>query len=894
MDFLKSGWNSVLGTNADTSQPSVAETVEKLVERVESSTLLEDRRDACRALKSLSKTYRLEVGAQAMDALTYVLQNDSSDTEIMSYAIDTLNYVISGPMDDMTETPVNPSTTGASGGDQSSPDLGVQFTEIFIKRKENVALLLELLAENDFKVRYPSVKLLIGLLRNKLRDCQDCILAYPRGVALLMDLLVDSREVIRNDALLLLVHLTRSNANIQKIVAFENAFDKLLEIVADEGYSDGGVVVEDCLIVLQNLLKLNSSNQNFFKEGSYIQRLLPFLDIPNATVWSAQKATNLLFMLQVIRTLVSPNNPLQVTTSCQKVMQQSGLLEKLCLILMASGIPADILTETINAVSEVIRGNHHNQEYFSTVNAPTVPPKPAIVVLLMSMVNEKQPFELRCAVLYCFQCFLYKNELGQAQIVQTLLPSSTEVVAVTAGQLLCGGLFSVDGLSNWFVSVALGHALVDNTTQKEQLLRVQLATDVGTAPVSLLKHCSTILQIGGNFQKRISLLMLLCTWCAHCPAVVSHFLSIPTNIPYLTSQVGLVEGDDLEILIQGICAFLLGICIHFNDNSVPSFTKEDLCQLIVKRIGLEIFLDKLGSISKNESYSQAVQRPQLSYRRTEDVLFDYEFCRLFKSLEGLVIKASQSKPSDLVNGPESNMTADEHRLLNQYKEVIREQDQQLTVIRREFCVLKEEHSRVLMQMQEQSAHIQQLKDQNALLKAQKSAISPLNISAIDSSLPSDANSNECQELRLEIQNLLQQIQTRDNDITALRNELSVKVQELKTRGAIELQTENQNQNQNQNEGLLNENRELQELVSKLKSDLDINQSKSSSDSELLAERQKLESELDFVRKEQEDLLVLLTDQDSKLRHYKRRLKELGQTVEDDDDNYDIDDSDLQL
>ena len=106
--------------------------------------------------------------------------------------------------------------------------------------------------------------------------------------------------------------------------------------------------------------------------------------------------------------------------------------------------------------------------------------------------------------------------------------------------------------------------------------------------------------------------------------------------------------------------------------------------------------------------------------------------------------------------------------------------------------------------------------------------------------------------------------------------MSVKVQESKTSGAIELQTENQNQNQN--EGLLNENRELQELVSKLKSDLDINQSKSLSESELLAERQKLESELDFVRKEQEDLLVLLTDQDSKLRHYKRRLKELGQTV----------------
>lgn len=112
---------------------------------------------------------------------------------------------------------------------------------------------------------------------------------------------------------------------------------------------------------------------------------------------------------------------------CSSIFSNFNILftETLSGILMANGIPADILTETINTVAEVIRGNLTNQEYFANVMAPSNPPRPAIVVLLMSMVNEKQPFVLRCAVLYCFQCFLFKNEIGQEMVVQTLLPSNT-------------------------------------------------------------------------------------------------------------------------------------------------------------------------------------------------------------------------------------------------------------------------------------------------------------------------------------------------------------------------------------------------------------------------------------------------------------------------------------
>ena len=43
-------------------------------------------------------------------------------------------------------------------------------------------------------------------------------------------------------------------------------------------------------------------------------------------------------------------------------------------------------------------------------------------------------------------------------------------------QFMC---FSPNAFSNWCASIALSHCLKDNAVQKEQLLRVQLATSVG-------------------------------------------------------------------------------------------------------------------------------------------------------------------------------------------------------------------------------------------------------------------------------------------------------------------------------------------------------------------------------------------------------------------------------
>ncbi|XP_027244207.1 general vesicular transport factor p115 isoform X4 [Cricetulus griseus] len=950
MNFLR----GVMGGQSAGPQHTEAETIQKLCDRVASSTLLDDRRNAVRALKSLSKKYRLEVGIQAMEHLIHVLQTDRSDSEIIAYALDTLYNIISNDEEEEIE----------ENSARQTEDLGSQFTEIFIKQPENVTLLLSLLEEFDFHVRWPGVRLLTSLLKQLGPPVQQIILVSPMGVSRLMDLLADSREIIRNDGVLLLQALTRSNGAIQKIVAFENAFERLLDIITDEGNSDGGIVVEDCLILLQNLLKNNNSNQNFFKEGSYIQRMKPWFEVADENSgWSAQKVTNLHLMLQLVRVLVSPTNPPGATSSCQKAMFQCGLLQQLCTILMATGIPADILTETINTVSEVIRGCQVNQDYFASVNAPSNPPRPAIVVLLMSMVNERQPFVLRCAVLYCFQCFLYKNQKGQGEIVATLLPSTIDATgnSVSAGQLLCGGLFSTDSLSNWCAAVALAHALQGNATQKEQLLRVQLATSIGNPPVSLLQQCTNILSQGSKIQTRVGLLMLLCTWLSSCPIAVTHFLHNSANVPFLTGQIAENLGEE-EQLVQGLCALLLGISIYFNDNSLENYMKEKLKQLIEKRIGKENFIEKLGFISKHELYSRASQKPQPNFPSPEYMIFDHEFTKLVKELEGVITKAIYKSSEEDKKEEEVKKTLEQHdNIVTHYKNMIREQDLQLEELKQQVSTLKCQNEQLQTAVTQQVSQIQQHKDQYNLLKVQlgkdshhqgshsegaqvngiqleevsrlreeveelkshqgllqsqlaekdslienlkSSQASALNEQASVTASPRD--SEQVVELKQELTALKSQLNSQALEITRLKAENHELLQRAEALAkSVPVQGESENVTtakttdvEGRLSALLQETKELKNEIKALseektaiKKQLDTS---NSTIAILQTEKDKLDLEVTDSKKEQDDLLVLLADQDQKILSLKSKLKNLGHPVEEEDESGDQEDDDDEM
>lgn len=113
------------------------------------------------------------------------------------------------------------------------------------------------------------------------------------------------------EGLLLLTALTPSSTELQKLVAFENAFDRIFALIESEGsLTHGGIIVQDCLSLLANLLRLNVSNQSFFRETGYVLRFTTLLGaavkeeeaVKGVAEWARpQRDKNLWGLLAVLR-----------------------------------------------------------------------------------------------------------------------------------------------------------------------------------------------------------------------------------------------------------------------------------------------------------------------------------------------------------------------------------------------------------------------------------------------------------------------------------------------------------------------------------------------------------------------------------------------------------------
>ncbi|XWS44110.1 hypothetical protein CRYUN_Cryun15aG0016600 [Craigia yunnanensis] len=675
---LASRYKGVVGfvfgnENSGSSEDSY---VERLLDRISNGVLAEDRRTAIAELQSVvaeSRAAQLAFGAMGFPVLIGVLKEERDDVEMVRGALETLVSAL---------TPID-----HAKGPTNEVQPALMNTDLLSRESESISLLLSLLSEEDFYVRYYTLQILTALLTNSPNRLQEAILSIPRGITRLMDMLMD-REVIRNEALLLLTYLTREAEEIQKIVVFEGVFEKVFSIIKEEGGSEGGVVVQDCLELLNNLLRSNSSNQVLLRETIGFDPLISILKLRGSTYsFTQQKTINLLSALETIHLLMMGGSEADPQKDSNKITNKTVLVQKklldhlLMLGVESQWAPIAVRCSALRCIGDLIAGNPKNLDALSSkVLGEEQQVEPALNSILRIILRTSSMQEFIAAD-HVFKSFCEKNMDGQAMLASTLIPQPNsmthapleEDVNMSFGSMLLHGLAlsETDGDLETCCRAAsvLTHILKDITQCKERVLRIELEAPMPSlgAPELLLHRIVRYLAVAFSMKNKDGkpgysyvqpiILKLLVTWLADCPSAVQCFLD---SRPHLTYLFELVSNTSSTVCVKGLAAVLLGECVIYNKSSESGKDSFTIADAISQKIGLISYFLKFDEMQRSFLFSSVkpalshkpltrstaasvaeiedVDESVLSDQKTEDhpileSIFDAQFVNLVKSLE---------------------------------------------------------------------------------------------------------------------------------------------------------------------------------------------------------------------------------------------------------------------
>ncbi|XP_042010505.1 golgin candidate 6-like [Salvia splendens] len=630
MDFV-SKYQGVVGRvfGNDNSTSDDDSYVERLLDRISNGTLADDRRNAMAELQSIvteSHAAQLAFGAMGFPVLLSVLKEERDDVEMLRGAIETLVSAVS------------PTQHPKLSKNEVQPAL--MNSDLLSREVESISLLLSLLSEEDFYIRYYTLQLLTALLTKSPTRLQEAILTIPRGITRLVDMLMD-REVIRNEALLLLTYLTREAEEIQKILVFEGAFEKIFSIINEEGGSEGGVVVQDCLELLNNLLRNNTSNQVLLRETIGFDPLVPILKLRGTTYkFTQQKTINLLSVLDTITLLV--NADLQTDSgrdsnglTNRTVLVQKRVLDHLLMLGVESQwAPVSLRCMALRCIADLVINHAKNCDALASKllgEEPQVEPALNSILRIILRASSTQEF---VAADYVLKNFCEKNPDGQSMLVSSLHPQSSstvrspfeEDVHASFGSMLLNGLTSSESDDDLQIccraASVLSHLLKDNIRCKEMVLQVELEAPTrslgGAEPLMhrLVKYLVLVSSKNcedgkastfGSVSSHPVMLKLLIIWLFDCPPAVECFLD---SHPHLTYLLELVSDQNATVCVRGLAAVLLGECISYNktiDNGKNAFSIVDA---VSQKIGLTSYFSKFNEMQNSSLFTSA--KPSLT------------------------------------------------------------------------------------------------------------------------------------------------------------------------------------------------------------------------------------------------------------------------------------------
>ncbi|ORY26157.1 p115 like vesicle tethering protein [Naematelia encephala] len=777
---LSSAYETLRG---DLGAPQNAtDTIDKLVERIQSSPAVEDRRTAVLGLKGLSRDWKADVGSRAMGSLVAVLQHDAPfDTEIAKATLETLMQ--------LSETAEKP----------TKDDLGLRFTDAFLEAPQPLHCVLALLSNSpSFYPRFYALQYLSQLLTARPTLAQSYIMSSPPpGVDGILSVL-DSRapppggvsatpgssmgggasEMLRNEALLLLPAMLAGNPDLQKIVAFSGAFEKLFEIVSSEGGADGGIVVQDALTVVGCLLRFNVSNQNYFRELSLIPQIPPILGFPSTLgpedqspdefalqFWPEQKIYNAGLALGLVRMLVGGpggNN--------QSAMVSGGVTRCLLELALASNAPNGLKSQALNTLTPILTSSVPNQTLLSTLMlAPLIPIRadeehpnggfvrlplrPAVLALVQAVI-EGDPsaggrgLRGRAAGVNMFEAYVTGNDDARIGILSSMISPPTDNPneqfpdqPQSAGSVILSGLLDLppssvfDPYRPLFACLLLAH-LVRNSEHAKKLARdltmptgdadsavadddekvtlVQLV--VGNLMMAAREHTECVNRVARQgavpdsteeedwTRVMVGYLVLLCTWLWDSPKTVKEFLSESANLQVLIQPI--TQANGIDPLVQGLSAFLLGVCYEFN-REPGEITRSTLHPILHSRIGPDQFVSRMARLREDPRFravqpdafdaepTDAYHLPSLAPEDDEvdeglELWFDWAFVDFWKN-HYYTIQRSIAVDPDAVRGSAAPDDGETAAIIMSLRQKLKVQTEEVVQLQSKLSLLVNEH-----------------------------------------------------------------------------------------------------------------------------------------------------------------------------------------------------------
>ncbi|KAI0593776.1 p115 like vesicle tethering protein [Biscogniauxia sp. FL1348] len=649
------------------AKQSVSETITVLSGRLGSATLLEDRRAAILGLRSFAKDYPASVASGALRSLIGSLSKDGEDVDTVRVVLETL-LMLFNPNQDSPE---------------ASEEIALWLADEFTQRQENITLLLDFLETSDFYSRLYSLQLLVAILSARTERTEECVLTAPLGLSRLVAVLDDRREAVRNEALTLLTYLTPSSVNIQNAVAFQDAFKRIFAIIAAEGsLSEGDRIVEDCLILLANLLRLNPSNQSLFREEGCVSQLANLVESTyhagqeeeEVAEWAQeQRNRNIYALLAVIRLFLVPGAV--GTSQNQAAFWQHGVLYHALQLAFSHGAEMSIRAEALTTCADTIRGNARLQETFAQLQVPSVletnaaikgqngkaDAVPVVYVIdglldLTLSVPAVQAFDLRMAACQCIQAYFFNHPEVRLHFLRRAIEGHASGVDETAN-VLTTLLRPVDNLSldpyrYWFAATITFHLVFENADAKGLAMSVtegdedngeEVVTSIQTISAHLVSGLVRA-NDGVAVDQRVSVgyLMLLIGWLFEDIDGVNDFLGEGSNIQALAKEV--VRASN-SAMVQGLCAMLLGVVYEFSTKDSP-IPRPTLYTVLASQISREKYVDALNKLRSHPFMRNFEVIPQKSDNsgNQPDVYFDATFVDFFKDNYSRIIRAIDRDP----------------------------------------------------------------------------------------------------------------------------------------------------------------------------------------------------------------------------------------------------------